>query len=306
MKNETRSARTVRDWVMATRPWSFPASVMPILIMWSILYFGQRAAGLAVDWTSALLCLPLLVLLHAGGNMVSDYFDYTRRVDLPDCPNGVTWLYGGVFRPVEILRYGVVLVLLGALVGVWLLCRSSWTAAWIGVAGLALVFGYFWMKGHLLGDLNILLSFALLPAVGVMFVSTGSYHLETMLYILPLGLLTVSILHANNTRDIHGDARAGLHTLPDRLGGRFGKRVYVAEVVLPYLLTLVFILFLAQPWPLLIVCLTLPIAVRNVRTMLHADDGMVGQIPMLDKASAQLQMLFGLLYALGYFISACL
>lgn len=306
MKKETRTARTVRDWVIATRPWSFPASVMPILIMWGILYSGRSAAGLSVDWTNALLCLPLLVLLHAGGNMVSDYFDYTRRVDLPDCPNGVTWLYDGLFRPVEILRYGVVLVLAGALLGVWLLCRSSWTAVWIGAAGLALVFGYFWMKGHLLGDLNILLSFALLPAVGTMFVSTGSYHLDVLLYILPLGLLTVSILHANNTRDILSDKRAGLRTLPDRLGGRFGKWAYVAEVVLPYLLTPVYVLFFGQPWPLLIVFLTLPLAVRNVRTMLSADDGMVGQIPTLDKASAQLQMLFGLLYASGYFISACL
>ena len=139
-----------------------------------------------------------------------------------------------------------------------------------------------------------------------MYVATGQYHPETLLFILPLGLLTVSILHANNTRDLHSDHNAGLETLSYSMGGRIGKRVYLFETIVPYILTLIYCAFCHQPWTLMIVILTLPIAIRNEKTMLAADDNMVGQIPTLDKNSAQLQMLFGLLYAIGYFIGAAL
>lgn len=298
--------RGLRDWIVATRPWSFPASVMPILIMWGMLAYGSRCGRFAVSWANALLCMPLLVIVHAGGNMVSDYFDYRHKVDLPGGPNGVTWIFDGIFRPAEILRYGIALIIAGACIGIVLLCRSSWEGIWIGIAGLLLALGYFWMKGHWLGDLNILCSFALLPAVGTMFVSTGHYHWEAMLYILPLGLLTVSILHANNTRDIGNDRRAGLETISNSLGGRAGKRIYVAETAAPYALTLLYCLLPGQPPTLLLAALTLPVAVRNGKAMMAADDGMVGQIPTLDKSSAQLQTLFGLLYAAGYFIAAAL
>ncbi len=304
--SNTERKRGLRQWVIATRPWSFPASVMPILILWGFLFYNQSACGLEVCWTNALLCMPLLVIVHAGGNMVSDYSDYTRRVDLPGCPNGVTWIYDGTFDAREILRYGIVLIAVGVAIGIVLLLNSSWEGLWIGVVGLLLTFGYFPMKGHWLGDADILCSFALLPAAGTMFVSTGEYHCETLLYILPLGLLTVSILHANNTRDINNDARAGLLTLSNTLGGRMGKRIYVAEITLPYVLVFVYCLCLRQPWTLMLVLLTLPAAVRNLRTMLAADERMVGQIPTLDKLSAQLQMMFGLLSAVGYFIGAWL
>lgn len=304
--NTSTKKRGLRDWIVATRPWSFPASVMPILIMWGFLFYGMCRGYLAVSWLNALLCMPLLVIVHAGGNMVSDYYDYKHKVDLPGGPNGVTWIFDSIFRPKEILWYGVILILTGTGIGIVLLCRSSWEGIWIGIAGLLLAFGYFWMKGHWLGDLNILCSFALLPAIGNMFVSTGQYHWEAMLCILPLGLLTVSILHANNTRDIGNDRRAGLDTISISLGGKAGKKIYLFETVMPYALTLLCCLLLGQPWTLLLVVLTLPIAIRNDKTMMAADDNMEGQIPTLDKSSAQLQMLFGLLYAAGYFIAAAL
>lgn len=303
MNNENRK-RKPSDWIIAMRPWAFSASAMPILVMWGMLFYGQAHGQLTVDWPCALLCLPLLVLVHAGGNMVSDYFDHTRGVDQPEGPNGVTWIFNGLFKPKEILCYGLALIAVGTCIGIVLLLRSGWEGLWIGLAGLVLALGYFWMKGHWLGDVNIICSFSLLPAVGTMFVATGDYHWESMLYLLPLGLLIVSILHANNTRDIHNDHRAGLETLSIRLGGKAAKYVYLAETLTPYVLTVAFCLWCGQPRPLLLVLFTLPLAMENNRAMMGADNMMEGQIPTLDKSTSQLQLMFGILYTAGYFIGA--
>lgn len=295
--------RTLKDWIIATRPWSFPASVMPILIMWGYLFFiGHN--GIDVDWLNAILCMPLLVIAHAGGNMVSDYYDYTRRVDLEDCPNGVTWIYDGTFSARTILRFGLVLLAVALPIGLFLLVNSDISAIWIGIVGMLLPLLYPWMKAHALGDVNILVSFALLPALGTAFVSTGIYMPETLLYILPLGLLTVSILHANNTRDMANDSRAGLSTLSAMLGLGGSKTVYLIEVFSPYVLAVVFVVFCHQPATLLATLLTVPLAVRNVRMMMAAvEKKQFLGIATLDKSSAQLQTLFGLLYAAGYFMS---
>ncbi len=295
-----KKKRTLKDWVVATRPWSFPASVMPILIMWGFLaYVGSH--GTDVNWTNALLCMPLLVIAHAGGNMVSDYYDYTRRVDLDHCPNGVTWIYDGTFSAKTILRYGVCLLALALPFGLYLLAHSSWTALWIGIVGMALAAFYPWMKAHAMGDLNILISFALLPAIGTAYVATGQYMPKALLGILPLGLLTVAILHANNTRDIDNDKRAGLATLCAAMGLEKSKKVYVGELALPYALTLTYALTGCAPWASLIIMLTLPVAWHNIKTMLGArqDKEYLG-IATLDKDSAMLQMVFGVLCALGY------
>lgn len=300
----------MKNWIIATRPWALPASVMPILIMWAYLYCQSHGGGedtTPINWLNALLCLPLLSIVHSGGNMVSDYFDFTWGVDTKACSNGVTWIHDGTFRPKEILRYGLVLVALAVPIGVFLLYNSSWSGWWIGLAGILLALVYPWMKSHHLGDINILVSFALLPALGTFFVAVGGYDPQSLLMILPIGLITVAILHANNTRDVKTDLQAGLGTITTSVSLMNAKAIYAFEIFAPYALALLYVVLLGQPWTLLAVGLTLPLALRNVRTMILAEDDLPYRgIQRLDQTTAQLQLAFGLLYALGFFLGSWL
>ena len=294
--------RKLKDWVIAVRPWSFPASVTPMFVTLAYLYYIQPATNACFDWLNGWLAFPMLMILHAGGNLVSDYFDHVMKVDLPGSLNGVRHIQSGKFQPKTILHYGWTLLLAGALLGIVILMRSSWEALWIGIAAIALPLLYPWMKSHALGDLNILLCFAMLPSVGICFVVTGHYHWEMLLFCLPYGLLTIAILHANNTRDIANDRRAGLKTLCGQVGSRVSQFIYLAELVLPYLLVAVFVVCCGwSPWNLL-VFITLPVAVKNIRTMFSVNPVQEQDIPMLDKQSAQLQMMFGLILALSFVI----
>ncbi len=287
---------------MAVRPWSFTTSSVAVLVTVAYLFYldCHGSVGVAIDWLNAALCLPLLMILHAGGNLVSDYHDYERGVDGPECVNGVTWIRTGLFKPAEILRYGWALLGVGALLGIVLLFRSDFSALWLGILGLALPIYYYVFKAHVLGDFDILLCFALLPAVGVCFVATGSYHIEMLLYCLPFGLHIVAILHANNTRDIENDGRAGLATISGKAGMRASQWIYFAEITVPYLLVAVFCLFCGLSPCLLVTFLSLPMGIKNIKTMMGARGGNVAAISRLDQSTAQFQFLFGLLYALGF------
>lgn len=309
-----RDRRTLRDWVIALRPWSFPTSGVPVVATLAYLLYmltqGDDSAGAlaAANWVNGVLSIVALMVLHAGGNLVSDYYDHVHKVDVPGGPNGVTWIDSGLFAPREILRYGLAMLAVGAVLGVCILLRSSFEVLWIGVLAVALPLLYPWLKAHALGDVDVILSFAILPALGTCFVVTGSYHPEVIVLCLPYGLLTVSILHVNNTRDRANDRRVGLCTLPLLTGWRTACRLYVAELVLPYLLVLAIVGWDFGSRPsvacLLLTFVSLPMAIRNIRAITAAKTEEEQHIDTLDQQSAQLQLTFGLLYTVGFAVAA--
>ena len=308
--------RTLKDWFIALRPWSFSTSAIPIIATLAFVFFSSNHSSepdpcfLTPDYLNGFLSLLLIILLHCGGNLISDYYDHINKVDLPGCPNGVYWIASGQFKPREILIYGYSLLALGAIVGILILFRSSIDVLWIGVLGIALPLAYPWLKAHALGDIDILLSFAILPAVGTYYVMTGNYSSNIVFLCLPYGLLTVSILHANNTRDRANDQRAGLLTLPLIMGWQRSRQLYMAYLIVPYFLVALIICTYATQTPgifcLLLTLLTLPIAIRNIRAMMQAKNEDSQDIGALDQMSAQLQLTFGLSYSLGFVLAAFL
>mgnify|MGYP003249296185 CR=1 FL=1 len=69
--------RTLTDWIVATRPWSYPASTMPVALVLAY-YFAN---GVAIDPVNAVWALVNIVIFHAAGNVWSDYFDFRYGVD---------------------------------------------------------------------------------------------------------------------------------------------------------------------------------------------------------------------------------
>ena len=141
--------QTLRDWITAVRPWSFTTSSVPVLFSLAYLFYLCALSGgtMHTDWWNAVLCLPMMMLLHAAGNLISDYYDYTRGVDRPDCPNGVTWIRSGLFSPREVLAYGRILLCAGAAIGLILLLRTGFSALWLAAFALLVPLLYFYLKG---------------------------------------------------------------------------------------------------------------------------------------------------------------
>ncbi len=71
------NSHTIKEWILATRPWSFPASTMPVFVAMMFLW----SKGLEVSWWLGIMALVNIVLVHAAGNVWSDYHDYRKGVD---------------------------------------------------------------------------------------------------------------------------------------------------------------------------------------------------------------------------------
>ena len=292
---------TVKDWIVATRPWSFPASAMPVLV--SIMWCW--AQGFSVNWWFGLWALVNIIVVHAAGNVWSDIADYRSGVDAADT-FGVRTLVDGQFTPQEFKRLSLTLNIIAVAGGLGLVALTGLPLLYIGIAGLLLSLCYSALKYKALGDVVIILCYALLPMTGTSFIVTGEILWDVLWLAVPVGLITVAILHANNVRDIETDQRAGINTFPMLTGRRFGAWLYAAEVIVPFLWLVGLMIARVEPWWLGTAFLAMPVAVKNARTMLAYERGGKASYASLDEKTAQLQLLFSLLLIIGLTLSRLL
>ena len=290
---------TIKEWILATRPWSFPASAMPVIV--TIVFVWSQ--GLPISWGLGLMALVNIILVHAAGNVWSDYHDYKKGVDADDT-YGVRILTDKQFTPKEVLALSVTLQVLAVLMGLLMVYLTGITLLWFGLAGIALSLLYPPLKYAALGDLVIMACYSVLPMLGTTFICSGEIIPKVLWLAVPVGSITVAILHVNNARDIETDTRAGIQTFAILTGRQTAIKVYLFELLLPYLWLLATVLLgNVSPWTLLTL-ITLPLALKNCKQMLSCKTEGIKAIAKLDEATAQLQLAFSLTLALGLTLKA--
>lgn len=278
--------RTIKDWFIATRPWSFPASAMPIIV--SIAYLFSKNAD--INWYLAVWTLIGMVLFHITGNLWSDYFDFKKKVDDTDT-FGATSITSGLFQANEIRNFAIGMLVVSVLSGLGILYCTGLPILWIGMAGAVCMLLYPFLKYNALGDLDILMTFAFLPTIGTSYAITGAIDWNVLYIALPVGLITDGILHANNTRDIATDKRAGIVTMAMTMGKKSAAWLYAFEVTFPYLWIVVCAVMGIFKLHTILVLISLPMAIKCAKTMLNGYND-TNAIAMLDMQAAQLQMVF--------------
>lgn len=293
----------MKDWLFATRPWSFPASAMPVLATFAYMTWVCSLYGMSIDWVSGVLAIVGIVFFHASGNMLSDVRDYKKGVDagLNHMP-----LVNGSFRPKEYVTFSTVLFVLGCIIGFYIMSRCGWPLLYAAVYGAFFTLTYATFKYYALGDLVIFLSYGVIPILGTTYATISEYYYPALVLALPIGLITVAILHVNNTHDIESDRAAGIRTLAMLLGKRASINLYVFEVYFPFVLVIATVCCGWLPWYSLIVLLAFPKARANARTVRSSRKLGNECLNMMDAATSQLQLMFSLLLAVSLFVAALL
>lgn len=297
------SKHTFGQWVFALRPWSIPASAMPIIVTIAFLFYKY---GSGIDWLMGAWTLVGMILFHLAGNVWSDYFDYKKKVDAEDT-YGASALTTGMFQPKEILRLAIALLVVSLICGfglaaVTIIKGYGLNLLWIGLAGAVLTIGYPFLKYHALGDLNIILCFAVLPTLGTSLTTIGILDWNVLWVAFPVGLITDAILHANNTRDIEFDKRANIKTMAMKMGNKVSAVIYNVEMVLPFVWVGVLSILGILPYTTVFIFLTLPIALACVRTMRKTIETGHQMIADLDVRTANVQLLFSLILTIGLIV----
>ena len=126
-------------------------------------------------------------------------------------------------------------------------------------------------------------------SAGVCLATVQQVVAQAVLYSVPLGLLTVAILHANNARDEKEDAKAGLKTVAMMLGKEASLKYHKALVAGAYGIVVVLMAVSGTSARQLYVLLCVPWALYLTRRFAR---GLFHELP---QAVAQHNLLFGVI-----------
>lgn len=287
-----------RAWWAGVRFASLSASVVSVVV-------GTAAARpLPLERPLAFVAaLFAAMLIQIGTNFANDAFDYQSGADNPGRLGPRRLVLSGAVSPHQALLGAAVAFGLAAALGLYLIWVGGWPIWAIGV--LSIVSGILYTGGpwplgyHGLGDLFSFVFFGLIGVIGSAYLQTLSVDPTPVLASIPVGLLVTAILVVNNLRDIDTDRLVGKITMAVRTGRRATRLQYAALVLGAYLIPPVIWLTLHRSPLVLLPWVTLPLAVRGVRGVA------AGEGPALNlmlKHTGQLNLLFGVLFALGLWV----
>jgi len=284
---------TLRTWSIILRAYSWPASLVPVVLGTVVAW---RAGSFSLP--DLLLTLVAALLVHSAANLANTYFDFTQGVDRKETADD-RGLVDGLMPPRAMLLTSLGMFAAGAAIGVLLALRNSVPALFlIGASGFALAWFYtatgFAYKYRALGDVGVFLAFGPLIVSGTALIQARTWLPEALWASIPVGLLIVAILHANNMRDVKADGEAQFRTLASVLGPRGALRFYDVLIVAPYLFALTF----GSVWPPICCALSVPLALRAARLARKSD------LSPLVPETARLVAVYGLLLAAGLYVAA--
>lgn len=244
--------------LQATRARTLPVMLSPVLIG-ALLAWQQ---GTPFHWGLFVLTLVGALAAHLGANVVNDVFDFAEGTDQAAqkmMPEGTTLATGsqtlmkGQLSLPAFRGLAIALFALALLCGIVLAFYRPLALAF-GAAGFLLAFFYvapplrLAYVGRGLGELDILISFGILPLVGSYYVQSGSVTLSALLASLPIGLYTTAVLYFHHFLHWRADQEVGKITPIVALGER---RARIAGAILLLLIAVTFLLDAALqvfPW----------------------------------------------------------
>lgn len=295
----------IKNYIIAAHPWSYPASGMPALIAFTFVFYSFHMGVFTnIDWVNGALAVVGAVIFHASGNIMGDYYDYVHGVDGEEKTGPIRLLVTGYFKPKTILIYGLTVLAVGIVLGIYLMLQTGLPLLFIGLLGILCSAFYYRLKYIALGELVIFISFSQLIGLGVVYVMTSQLVWSSLLVVAPTGLLVVAILHANNTRDLVLDKQAGIRTQAIILGIEGSKIFYQTLMLAPYILVAFIVkMQLLHPYSFAVL-LSFPLALKGIKKMKQVRLNSLHEIKTLDVDTSKLVAIFSLLLIAGNLVGA--
>lgn len=262
-----------RAWKEAVRPLSLTASLIPILLGGAIAFSVMHTLNVFLF----LLTLIGGIMIQAGTNMINDWKDAdtdNENVEgIRPFTGGSRVIQLGLISRADMGFFGMILCLLSAIIGLYLIAVSGWGLVPLIFYGLIAGLFYTSEKGRFsfinlapgLAEFLIATTFGVLMTVGAFYVQTGYFSLQAFLISLPVAIFISNVLLINQFQDAESDAKSGKNTLVVRIGKLKAKNFLIACFIAGYLIIALLPLLGFAPYAFYLAFLSLPFAWKAIR-----------------------------------------
>ncbi|MFH0876612.1 MAG: prenyltransferase [Candidatus Omnitrophota bacterium] len=258
---------TLKNLFVIARAWSLTISFSSVSIGTALAW--QEGS---ISWLLYFFCLTGAFCLHAGANMLNDYFDFCNKVDSPESPTALYRphpVFAHLATPKKLLQMGLTALGIAAAIGLALVLFKTPGLLPLLALGFAIAVGYtgarkMGLKYMALGEIAVFLAFGPLMMEGTFLIQRSNLSLKTFLVSLPVGLWVALILLANNLRDTDFDRSKNITTLCTCMEKFQALRLLKILTFSCLGLTVLCCLFGILDWNALVTLLVLPLAIKTL------------------------------------------
>lgn len=253
----------MKAWILAARPKTLSAAIVPVLV-------GAALAYPRLHWTLLACTCVGAVLIQIATNYINDALDFKKGADTSERLGPLRVTQAGLLSANAVLAGAYVCFAGAALCGIPLIMRAGWPLLAIGVASILAAYAYtggpYPLAYHGLGEVFVIVFFGIVAVGGTYYVQTLDLHIEELVAGIGVGCLATVLLVINNVRDVASDRTSNKRTTVVRFGERFARVEIAICALLPFAATAVIAVLRAQ-WRWLIPIAAMPLAIVLIVTV---------------------------------------
>ncbi len=248
--------------------------------------------------------------IHFGASCLNDYFDFLGGSD--NINETVTPYSGGsrviqenLIKPQTLLKAGIGLLSMGALIGLALFVLCGWPVLVLGAIGIFLAVGYVEPRINLsargLGELAVVLGFGPLLVSGAYYAQVRHFDKVSLFAGVIMGILAGLVLWINEIPDFEADDKTGKKNLVVRLGKKNAALVFIQLQPVAFILTLIGLALKIFPISCVLVFLSAPLSFRAAKTA-HKNYMDVQKLLPANASAIALIIVFSLFMSCGFIL----
>ncbi|UXR32165.1 1,4-dihydroxy-2-naphthoate polyprenyltransferase [Staphylococcus simulans] len=309
MSKQYQEFSTVRKYWLLMRPHTLTAAVVPVLVGTATVKLFLLGSEDHLKFSLFLAMLLACLLIQAATNMFNEYYDFKKGLD----DHTSVGIGGAIVRngmsPKLVMNLAIAFYVIAALIGLFIASQSSYWLIPIGI--LCMAVGYLYTGGPFpiswtpFGELFSGVFMGLIIILIAFFIQTDNLQGYAVWISVPI-IITIGLINmANNIRDRVKDKASGRKTLPILLGKANSIRFMALMYIIAYAWVIYTVFFVPGGSIFyLLVLLSFPFPIKAIRRF-KKNDTPAEMMPAM-AATGKTNTVFGLLYALGIYISALL
>lgn len=291
----------ISTWLRVIRIRFLLASVIAVSNGLAISYWKYHT----IDPIYAVLTYVGVIFLHASVDLLNDYWDYKRGIDIATkrtkFSGGTGVLPENLLAPRTVYIAGLVFLILGASIGAYfILVRGVAIAIILGFAVIAIYFYSTRIVNAGLGELFVAIKGAMI-VLGSLYVQNAVLEPAAIYGGAIVGILSATVLFINSFPDYEADKSKGRRTLVIILGRKTASTIFPMFMIAAYTLIAGGIFFGLTTVYSLISFVSMPFAIKSALSLRKDPQGIDNIVPAM-ASTVTYSRITGFLLALGYIL----
>ncbi|MFL6478405.1 MAG: prenyltransferase, partial [Nitrososphaera sp.] len=258
-----------------------------------------------IDLFYAVLTYIGVVFLHASVDLLNDYWDYKRGIDMATkrtkFSGGTGVLPENLLTPRTVYIAGIVFLVLGASIGAYFVAmRGLAIAVILGFAVIAIYFYSTRIVNAGLGEIFVAIKGAMI-VLGSLYVQNAVFEPAALYDGAIVGILSATVLFINSFPDYEADKSKGRRTLVIILGRKRGSIIFPVFIIAAYGLIVGGIFLDFTRFYSLLSFTSMPLAIKSV-ILLRKDPQSVDKVVPAMASAVTYSRVTGFLLALSFIL----